>query len=93
MVAEPRECCVGIVVDSSSSIARVEEQDLGIQWLEGIWPQDTCSMTAEAGGSHKHDGLAANILTIYRTVRTLLITKCEGKALSPPSSVAAPSFR
>ena len=21
-----------------------------IQWLEGIWPRDTCSVTAEAGG-------------------------------------------
>ena len=27
-----------------------EEQDLVIQWLEGVWPQDTCSMTVETGG-------------------------------------------
>ena len=34
-----RQSCMGKQLDSSSSVARVEEQELVIQWLEGTWPQ------------------------------------------------------
>ena len=44
-------------------------------------------VTTEQTSFIKHDGLDANSLTISRTVRSLLITKCEGKALSLVSMV------
>ena len=39
-------------------------------------------MAAEQTSFITHDGLDANSVTISRTVHSLLITKCEGKALS-----------
>ena len=46
---------LGKELDSSSSVAREEKQELVIQWLEGVWPLALAA--AEAGcifGDKKH---------------------------------------
>ena len=137
MVAEPRHCWILILFGCLLVFLcwSCEEQDLVIQWLEGICSQDNCSMAAEESGigthgtqlesrsstvltqtgrvwrvkfeayadlakmgAHldvaaeqlsfiTHDGLDTNSVTISKTVHTLLITKCQGKALSLVSLV------